>query len=560
MENEKDFFQMNVEEENNEIEKEKTIIEIKNEKENIRHEQVMIKINQASTKEEVPNITPSMLSNYLANFVEFNGIKLNSREFANIYQNIVDYGSFASFSVKDIFVEILRKNYPDMNEEDYLKKYIEVVKDLKFNHIVQEIYTRYEKLNILREQEELNFHNNVMKEIQNCFDIKTLPKVSEAVLVSYMQRSLKTNYGVELSTEKLYQVTNLLLDTKLSQPEKNEELEKKCRKLTTTEWDFEDLFVAIITELLNNKKVSYLIEEIITKEQRIEFIYKNDHEEVMTQINDARRISQLPKGYSTSTITGYLSSNSMIYPKGKTIPAGEFIEISNLLMQGKRFEDREIINALARIILDYYPDKVEEAFTLLITKLSSLPKIYYIAEETSEVLKKQEEFTVRGTSNVNVYFVPNPKSPIEAGKFYNCYISRAKNLNLEDILPLKLEEIVPPSMDVDSIEWYVQEYYDPTFKTAGGVILNKDETIGNVNVFQPSDGKIGITPEEKNKYSELELLSQQVKSIIAKKKKETSEFAKMQEAFLRSQQETDRELAELEEKIDSLTSEKGRGR
>ena len=90
------------------------------------------------------------------------------------------------------------------------------------------------------------------------------------------------------------------------------------------------------------------------------------------------------------------------------------------------------------------------------------------------------------------------------------------------------------------------------------IILNKDENIGNVNVFQPSDGKIGITPEEKNKYEELELLSQQVKLIIAKKKKETSDFARLQEAFLKSQQETDLELAELEEKIDLLT--KGRSR
>ena len=77
------------------------------------------------------------------------------------------------------------------------------------------------------------------------------------------------------------------------------------------------------------------------------------------------------------------------------------------------------------------------------------------------------------------------------------YINRVQNLDLSEILPLNLDEIVPPHIDIDSIEWYVRENYDDTFKAAGGIILNRDETIGAVNVFRPNDGKIGITKEEK---------------------------------------------------------------
>lgn len=521
-----------------------------------RHNQVMELIRGALKKEDVPNIVPSMLSNYLADFVEFDGIKINKQEFSNIYQIIIDYGMFTNMEVKDIFVDILKRNYPNKTEVEYLKKYVEVARDLKFNNIVKELNARYAKLNMIREQEELNNHNDTMKSINNCFDIKNLPKVSEAVLVSYILNSLKYNYGVNIKTSDLYELTGLLLNQDIVISERDEGIKNFCIRIGSN--NFDNLFGSIMIEITNNKKIGYLIEEIQAKEKRIEFIYRNDHEEVMIEINDARRISHLPKGYSMSTITGYLSGNSMIYPKGKIIPPGEFIGVANMLMEGKRFEDRDIINELARIVLDYYPNNIEEAITLLISKLSKLPKIYYIAEEVREVLKKQEEFAVRGASNVNVYFVPNPKSPLDAGKFYNCYISRAKNLNLEDILPLDLDSIVPPSMDVDSIEWYVQEYYDPTFKTAGGIILNRDENIGNVTVFQPSDGKIGITPEEKTKYEELEILSQQVKTIIAKKKRETSEFYKLQEAFLKSQEETDLELAELEQKIDLLTKGKRR--
>ena len=45
----------------------------------------------------------------------------------------------------------------------------------------------------------------------------------------------------------------------------------------------------------------------------------------------------------------------------------------------------------------------------------------------------------------------------------------------------------------------------------GGIILNKDETIGNVNVFRPNDGKIGVSKEEKEKLDKIENLDKQIK-------------------------------------------------
>ena len=132
------------------------------------------------------------------------------------------------------------------------------------------------------------------------------------------------------------------------------------------------------------------------------------------------------------------------------------------------------------------------------------------------------------------------------------YINRVENLDLGQILPLNLEEIIPEGMDVDTIEWYVQDRFDPTFKKAGGIILNKDETIGNVNIFKPSDGRIGITPEEHSKYKELEELGTQVKELIAQKKANTERFKAAQDAFLRYEEASDKKLAELEAKIDIM--------
>ena len=152
--------------------------------------------------------------------------------------------------------------------------------------------------------------------------------------------------------------------------------------------------------------------------------------------------------------------------------------------------------------------------------------------------------------------VPNEKSPLDAGKFYNIYISRTENLDLEEILPLDLDKIVPKELDIDSIEWYVKENYDNTFKLAGGLIVNRDEEIGNVKIFKPSDGKIGVTPEEKSKLDELKELSEQLKDIIKTKKEETEKFYKMQEEFLTSQEELNQKFSDLEEKIKKLGESK----
>ena len=525
------------------------------EKEFERHSRILEQIKNASSKEELPDITPSTFSTFLATNVYFDNNHVSSSEFSDIFQAVLDYGFFVSPEVKDKFIEVLRKNYPENSEEEYLNKYIEISKHPRINYIIIEILERNKKILELNNKQELLKHENVMKQIRNAYEENDLPKVSRSHIARCISDNSKTEYNDKINVKKLYDLIDLLIEGYSIKDDKvSEELLVICKSENIE--CANEMHDQIVGQLLNNNRLNYLVEEVKEKEQRTGWIYKNDHEEVMNNIKDARRISQLPPNMSLSKLTGYLSGNSIIYPKGNKIPSGAFENTAKLLMDGKKFEDREIIDELARIVIDYYPEKLEEAFMLLIDKLSSLPKIYYYAEEVRESLKKQKIFIDRGGSNVNVYFVPNPKSPLDAGKFYNVYISRAQNLDLEDILPLKLEDIVPPEMDVDSIEWYVQEYYDETFKTAGGIILNKDESIGNVNIFQPSDGKIGITPEEQSRYQELEDVTEKMKRVIAKKKEGTSEFAKRYDEFLKAQQAIDEELAQLEEKLNFLTQEK----
>ena len=102
------------------------------------------------------------------------------------------------------------------------------------------------------------------------------------------------------------------------------------------------------------------------------------------------------------------------------------------------------------------------------------------------------------------------------------------------------------------MEWYVQQKYDPTFKTAGGIILNRDETIGNVNVFRPNDGKVGVTPEEKAKMDQisdldvqLEARKKELASVEASldiKKQQTSEMDVQMRKILQAYEKSALEL------------------
>ena len=165
----------------------------------------------------------------------------------------------------------------------------------------------------------------------------------------------------------------------------------------------------------------------------------------MEGIKEARRISQLPPNLSVSNLTSYLNGNTTIYSSDNRIKVEDLKQLTELLLDGHKWEDDEVKDEIKDIVERAYPDK-EDAYQLLFNKLSTLPRTYYLVEEINYSLERQKEFIGNRCSNVNVYFIPNDKSPIEGGRFYNCYINRVKNLDLTELLPLNLDEIVPPSM------------------------------------------------------------------------------------------------------------------
>ena len=366
-----------------------------------------------------------------------------------------------------------------------------------------------------------------------------------------IQNNTITDFTKKIPMARLERLTNAIFEEKGTY-EIEEIVMDICKEEKLDEEQTSLMSDQIMSQLLSDKKIGYLVEEVKQKNDKVLVIYRREHEETMDNIKDARRISQLPQNLTFSSLTAYLSGNTTIYPKGKKISTIDFQNLTQLLLDGESFDSSKVQDELKEVVKRYYPEKEEEAYKLLFDKLSRLPRTYYLRDEINYSQERQKEFVGRQCSNVNVYFIPNPKSPIEGGRFYNCYINRVQNLNLDKIIPLNLDEIVPEDMDVDSIEWYIQEYYDDTFKAAGGIILNKDETIGQVTVFQPSEGKIGITPEEQKRYEEIEQIGKKVKEIIRNKNEKAKKFEDLQNVYIQYQKQTDDELKDLEERINEL--------
>lgn len=503
-----------------------------------RHEIYMDQLEDAKTVKELPKkITASVVINLFQNLASFKDKKIPKEKLEKFVKEILKDDYYVTYGfINEGLTKILKENYPDKTDDEIIKKIDEVSASERLENILCEGYDYYLKYLELDYKEKTKEHKDRMIKIRATRDIKELPKIGIGDINARIVKDLYEPFNkTTLKVEYTGPIAKALLEGKdFNDKTILNAIDYLCEKKEMNE-EYNDKnidykFYKIRSLLGDDYELTYMVEEIKAKEEQTLKIYKLDHEDIMDNIKDATRISEMPTNLSISRITSYLSGNSMVYPKGKVIPSGDFLNVAQLLLSGKKMSDTEIQKELMKIIDKNYEELSirVDAYRLLNKKLSKLPKLDYYVEEVKYGMKRQQEFISRGSSNVNIYFIPNPKSPIDGGRFYNCYINRASNLNLEEVLPLDLESIVPPNMDIDAVEWYVREKADPTFKAAGGIILNKDESIGGVNVFRPNDGKVGITKEEKSRYEKLEELSKKLKEVTDRSKKAKEEYMKAQ--------------------------------
>lgn len=474
-----------------------------------RHNRVLGQITSAKTREDLPKIGFSTIASYLANNIYFNNEKISQKLFQPVIKAIIDYGAVVHPEVKNALIRVIIENYSNISEDEIIEKYKKVLESKRIVYLLSEIAQKNIKLDEIVKSENFIAHKQILKYINSAFEIKDLPKVGLSELNKKLLRAVNDNDFVNnIKTSDIKELTEAFLK-QYNYMDIEDIVESIISKYDLSEADKKLMKEQILGSLIQDETIEYTVEEIVLKEKRKIQIYKINHEEIMDMIKNAHRISQLPPNLTISTVNSYLNGNTTIYTNDDRITAEDLKTLTDLLMDGYKWEDEVVISEVKKIALSKYPDK-NDAFALLYNKLSVLPKTYYLIEEVKYSQERQTEFIGRGSSNVNVYFIPNNKSPLDGGRFYNCYINRVDNLDLSQILPLDLDSIVPTEMDIDSVEWYVQEHFDPTFKTAGGIILNKDETIGNVSVFRPNDGTVGISPKEKEKMNEIDNLDVQI--------------------------------------------------
>ena len=472
-----------------------------------RHNRIIDRIRNAKTKEELPKVVNSQITSFLSTSLNYKDVKVPPHSFRYVVEAIIDYGNPTNPKVVKKLENVLSGWHlrSGATKEELSELCIKALSSKRVEYVLAEMSELKAKLDELENEMIDENHKQMMKDIKSTYEIKDLPKVGLSELNIRLVRAVNSNsFDQHIKTSEIKELTEAYLK-KSSYKEIEEIVYKLCSKYCKSEEEIVLMKEQIIAALRVDNSIEYIAEEIDVKEKRKLTIYKLNHEETMENIKNATRISQLPPQLTSSAITSYLNGNTTIYTNDDRVTVEDMKRITELLLKGFKIDGVVITTEINEIAKIRYPEK-EDAFKLLYDKLSSLPRLEYLVEEVKFASQRQKEFIGRGGNNVNVYFIPNDKSPIDGGRFYNCYINRVDNLDLEKILPLDLSTIVPPEMDIDSIEWYVQEYYDETFKTAGGIILNRDETIGNVSVFKPNDGKVGVSVEEKEKMDEIDSL------------------------------------------------------
>ena len=527
-----------------------------NDKENERFKTKLQKIREAKTKDELPSASLSSVTSFMANNSTFKGKKIRTSEFNPVLKAILECNNFIwTPEVKRAYIKVLENHFPGRPLEEYESKFKKIASSSNISHYIVEASERARKLAEFREQDELKAHKETMKQIDEAFELKDLPKIGVGTLNGKIMKATKNDFIPRFSIEQIRRISDMLLSDKYSEEDIEEQIYTFCQSYGLGEEDTTLMYDQIEGSFFLDNTIGYTIEELKAKEKRVLQIYRMDHDEVMTRIKDATRIAQMPPNLTESTLTSYLSGNTTIFPRGDRISTTDLKDLTALLLSGENFDSYVVEEELRTVTAKYYPDRSEEAFALLKEKLRKLPRTNYLVEEINASNQKQAELIGKQSSNVNIYFIPNPKSPIDGGFFYNVYKNSETNLDLSALLPenlLDIESIIPDGMDVDSIEYCIQTRFDPSFKLIGGVILNRDESIGNINVFRPSGGPIGITPEQNRKRIEFMSIVAEIDKLLAAKEENDKTFQRLKEAHETQQNTIKNSLKELKQRLDAL--------
>ena len=401
-----------------------------------RHKLVIERISNAKSIKELPKITLSNLAKFLADNVCFDKRHLKPAEFKPFIVKLLDNNSSQSGPVKDSFIDILYKNYPNHTEQEFNEMYDKILGTGRIMNMLDEMSLRGQKIQDIQDELDLEKHNNNMDSMRKCTSIKEIEEINILDLDSLIIKDTK-NEIVDIPKIKLSNLIYLIYTKKEIATIENE-IANICKSYAKTDEEYDIMFKQIISGIMLDKKINYVVEELRLKERQIKSIYKYEHILAMEKINGALDINQLPSSPHTYDLAEYLSINSKINKNDKPIPSSFFENLVKLLLSGKSINNKECKEELKRIVLlsDYKDTK--KAFDSILNRYNSLNRIAYFVEEINLIHQREIEFVGYDYVDIELYAKLNPNTT--GGNFYtfyknyvdNMHISKKDNSNLEE--------------------------------------------------------------------------------------------------------------------------------
>ena len=161
------------------------------ERELLRHNNIIEAINNANTKEDLPNVTISTLSSFLASNLYFNNNHLSATLYATISSIIFEEG--ISDNVKTSLLTIMKDNYSEVSGEEIISKINTILSSPRISYLVDEIKLRIKKINELEARRYLQEHNKNISLINNANEIDEIPTITKAKLTRLISDNTKNN-------------------------------------------------------------------------------------------------------------------------------------------------------------------------------------------------------------------------------------------------------------------------------------------------------------------------------------------------------------------------------
>lgn len=517
-----------------------------NDYETRRHKLVLERISNARNIKELPNITLSNLAKFLADNVYFDKRHIPAKEFKPFIIKMIDNGYNVGGAVKDCFIDILAKHYADHSEEEFEQMYQKIIGTGRINNMFIEMSLRGQKIQDMQDELDLEKHKENLDSIKNASTVKEIDGIQTYDLESLIVKDTK-NEIVDINKNKLTNLIYLIYNKKDYQ-EIDNEIANICKSYNLSSEDYYIMYNQVLSGIMLDKKISYVVEELRFKERQIKSIYKNEHLLVMEKINGAMDLNQLPHYPHTYALCQYLSANSKV-DNNRLIPAEKFTNLVEILISGKGINSKVVKDELKKVITN---NKLKVNSDLLHDKFSTLPRLGYLIEEISLIRKREKEFTNDEFTDIELYIVPTPNSPEHGGIHYTLFKNEVSNLDLK--------ALVPNYNSLDELEEKVREI-SPSFKKIGGIILKQNERISlpigsNLKFYRGKVGEESIAVKESDRLAKIEELAAKQNRLLELQAQKRAEFDEQQKVTAEQLKEIQQELIKLTTADDDVSYKK----